>query len=97
MIQRNFKHLFKSLRQRGASYYEGKILVKSFINGNIEKFRAFGGKVVKIYHPSTGRYTTDFDWRGFRFHKARKEYLTKKLFLDRGLDPHTFGVSAKVD
>jgi len=97
MIQRNYKHLFKSLRQRGASYYEGKVLVKAFVNGNVDKFKAFGGSFVKIYHPSTGRYTTDFAYKGLRFKKSHREYLIQKLILNRGLDPHTIGVSAKVD
>ena len=96
-IMRKFKKLYVGLRKNGASYYEAKILVRSFINGNIDKFRAFGGKVVKIYHPSTGRYTTDFDYKGFRFEKAHREYLIQKLILNRGLDPHTIGVSAKVE
>ena len=95
MIQRNYKHLFKSLRKKGTSYYEAKILVKTFLNGNVEKFKAFGGKIVKIYHPS-GRYTTDFDYKGFRFKKARREYLIQKL-INRGLEQNTIGVSAKVE
>lgn len=94
MIQRKYQHLYKALRQRGASYYEAKILVKSFVNGNIDKFKAFGGKVVRIYHPSTGRYTTDFvAYNGYRLKKAHREYLIQKLILNRGLDPHTIGVS----
>ncbi len=86
MVMRNYKQVYKALRKKGASYYEAKILIKSFINGNVERFKSFGGKVVKIYRPSSGRYTTDYDWKGFRFKKAQREYLMTKLILMRGLE-----------
>lgn len=66
------------LLERGASYYEAKILVKAFINGNVEKFKAFGGKVSELYCPSEDRWKTNYVFRGASLKKEMKRYLIEK-------------------
>ena len=78
MTIRKFKKSYKALRKKGASYYEAKILVKAFINGNVDKFKTFGGTVSEVYYPLEDRWKTNYSFRGYSLRRGRKKYLIEK-------------------